>query len=373
MHTAQPLGTPGPGEPPAHRPGIVDGLRRSWLSLSVGLLLVALGALMLSVVVRSDLWRFWGAPFTADQFRAMFAFLGAALGVVATLVAALLTKANNDRTLVQKEESEQRVLAQAREAQNRQRLDTAISVLGLIKTEDQYAGKAVTGAAITTLVVLGYPVIAMRTLQAALNEQAVDSASAAWVIDQVLGGRSILDGGQYSTAAGRVQLEAPPSREDAIGLLYDHYAVFTDDERPGKFEWPRCAAGQWPPGLDQQSGWTLMLAMLRLLTSRPASWWTADDLTWSWVIYTLYQVTEDPAGDQHLRAEAATYSLLLLDAFDGDTINGSVNEMIQARDLREKMTPLAHPAWFSNPQTERTLRRWISEARNPSGGSPLRP
>ena len=373
MHTAQRVGASGPAEAPAGGPGVLGGLPRSWLSVSVGLLLVALSLLMLSVVVRSDLWRFWGEPFTADQFRAMFAFLGAALGVVATLVAALLTKANNDRALVQKEESEQRVLAQAREAQDRQRLDTAISVLSLIKTEDQYAGKAVTGAAITTLVVLGYPVIAMRTLQAALNEQAVDSASAAWVIDQVLGDRPILGEDRVSGAAGGpVQPEAAPSREDAVGLLYDHHLVFTDDTRPGKFEWPRCAAGQWPPGLDQQSGWTLMLAMLRLLTSRPAAWWTADDLTWSWVIYTLYQITQEPGGDQHLRAEAATYSLLLLDAFTGDTINGSVNEMIQAKDLRERMKPLAHPEWFSNPQTERTLRRWIAEARKASGTLPDR-
>lgn len=359
MHVAAPVAASKPGARRAGGHGVLAGLRRSWLSWSVALLLVALGLLMLSVVVRSDLWRFWGEPFTADQLRAVFAFLGAALGVVATLVAALLTRANNDRTLVQKEESEQRVLAQAREAQDRQRLDTAISVLSLIKTEEQYAGKAVTGAAITTLVVLGYPVIAMRTLQAALNEQAVDSASAAWVIDHVLGD---------ATAHG----DGRPSREDAVGLLYDHYRVFTDDTRPGKFEWPRCAAGQWPPGLGQQGGWTLMLAMLRLLTSRPASWWTADDLTWSWVIYTLYQITQEPGGDPHLRAEAATYSLLLLDAFAGDTINGSVNEMIQAKDLRARMTPLAHPEWFSNPQTERTLRQWIAQAHGGRGALPVR-
>ena len=207
------------------RPSLRTLLRRHWLPVAfVVLLLIPLYLLLLSVVVRSDLLRFWGEPFTNEQFQALFAFLGVALGVVATTLTALLAKANNDRNLAQKEaterraaalkeEGDRRMLVETRESNNRQKLDSAIQVLNLIKNDDKYAGKAVNGAAIATLVVLGYPVIAMRTLQAALHEHAVDSASATWVIDQVLAQNlvpAVADGGAEDADTRR---EPVPSRQ----------------------------------------------------------------------------------------------------------------------------------------------------------------
>ena len=331
--------------------------------------------LLISVVVRSDLLRFWGEPFTSEQFQALFAFLGVALGVVATTVAALLAKANNDRNLAQKEESERRaaalkadsdrrMLVETRESNNRQKLDTAIQVLNLIKNDEKYAGKAVNGAAIATLVVLGYPVIAMRTLQAALHEDAVDSASATWVIDQVLAQNLMSAAADGGAEDGDTRRDPVPSREEAVQLLYDHVSVLTrDEDGQGAWDWPDSALESWPPGLSLLAGWTLMLAMLKLLVSRPAAWWTTGDNTWGWVITTLHAATQESTTDLHLKREAATYGLLLLDVVDrkGGNERESLHVDVLRRGLDEHKQANRRPA---NPWMRRQVDDWIREALN---------
>ncbi len=349
----------------SHRAAFPSALRQHWLPIVFVVFLVApLYVLLVSVVVRSDLLRFWGDPFTADQFQALFAFLGVALGVIATTLGALLAKANNDRNLAQREESELRMLVQTLESNNRQKLDTAIQVLNLIKNEDQYAGKAVTGAGITTLVVLGYPVIAMRALQAAMGEGVVDSASAVWVIDQVLA-ESLRhrSGPELVLSDPAPQAEPVPSREEAAQLLYDHVAVLTKDDVPGACDWPPCALGKWPRELSLQCGWTLMLALLRLLVSRPASWWTSGDDTWSWVIFTLYQIARDDSSEPILRGEAAIYALLLLPALQGGAINGSANEVLTVDAMRAELIEHAEPHRVpSSHEMWRQVDVWIRDA-----------
>ena len=77
--------------------------------------------------------------------------------------------------------------------------------------------EAVTGAGIATLVVLGYPVIAMRTLEAALTENAVDMASAAWVIDQfLLGNRPAAPMGQQSRRSNASPARAIETRPGGV-------------------------------------------------------------------------------------------------------------------------------------------------------------
>ena len=362
--TSSPVGDRRDTDPAQTRTGVPGAgsdwsalLRRYWLPISfVALLVAPLYLLLISVVVRSDLLSTWEAPLTSDQFRALFAFLGVALGVVATTLGALLTKANNDRALAQKEESERRMLVEARESNSRQKLDTAIQVLSLIKNEDKYAGKAVTGAAIATLVILGYPVIAMRTLGAALAEQVVDSASAAWVIDQVL------SQDLRPVPGGDAGPESLPSREAAAVLLFDHVSLLTQQDRPGAYDWPSSVEGRWPSGLSLQSGWTLMLALLRLLVSREASWWTTEDDTWSWVIYTLYCITEDSASEEILKGEAATYALLLLPALDVDAVNGTADEVISVDHLRARLSRHTRADRIpSNPEMRRRVEAWIQE------------
>ena len=155
-----------------------------------------------------------------------------------------------------------------------------------MKNESGYAAKAVSGGALTTLVHLGHPVIAMRTLQAALADKAVDISTAVWLIDQVLNGTN--------TVGDRSDLAV--SKQDAAELLLSLVEQLPDDARPGYAIWPSCASGRWPADLDVQTGMNLVFALLATLTSRPESWWTSRDLTWLWAIDTLVSAAEDRPG-----------------------------------------------------------------------------
>ena len=108
-----------------------------------------------------------------------------------------------------------------------------------------------------------------------------------------------------------------------------------------------------------------MAALLRLLVSRPASWWTSGENTWSWVLYTLYQVTEEPTTDPMLRGEAATYALMLCDALDGDAVNGIANEVIQIGNLRGILQERTEQDRIpSNPEIGRDVEAWVRSARH---------
>jgi len=157
--------------------------------------------------------------------------------------------------------------------------------------------------------------------------------------------------------------EPVPSREEAVQLLYDHAKVLTKEDQPGAFDWPPSALGKWPSGLNVQCGWTLMLALLRLLISRDAGWWTTGDNTWSWVISTLYQVTLDEKTDDILKGEAATYALLLLPALNGAAVNDGASMPLDAdflrADLQEHVEPHRVPG---SDEMRNRVDAWVRHA-----------
>jgi len=323
-------------------------LPKYWLPVVLTCLIgIPLYALLISVIVRSDLLDFEGKPFSDEQFKALIAFFGVALGTTATALGVFLTKASNDRAQAQQAASLRQAERAEQESEARQKLDTAVQVLGLMKFESGYAAKAVTGGALTTLVHLGHPVIAMRTLQAALADEAVDISTAVWLIDQVLSGDH--------TVGDRSDLAV--SKQDAAELLLSLVDQLPDDARPGYAAWPSCISGRWPPDLDVQTGMNLVFAMLSTLTSRPESWWTSRDLTWLWTIDTLVGAAEDISGHQHLREESATYATVLLGAIDLEAVD---QEYVQ--DVNQRMSSLAHPDYLSNAGMELRVDAWIAEA-----------
>lgn len=334
--------------------GVLDGLRRHWLAVAfVVLVVVPLYLLMASVVVRSGLLNFAGPAFDEAQFRALIAFLGVTLGTAATVLGGLIAKANNDRAFAQQVESERRTRLLEIESHNRQRLDTAVQVLGLIKTDDgSYPGKAVTGGALTTLVHLGQPVIAMRTLESALDEDAVDIPTAVWLIDQVLNAKPT------SSSSG----EMVASKEDAVEVLTKLIESLPDDQHPGDFHWPPSAYGRWPPGLDWNCGLKLLHALLGLLTSRSEEWWISQGRTWTWVIDTLDQAVQEPSTDESVRKEAARYAVRLLDLLSPDSDIYAPTRIVKVSEVRDRMSPIADQASDFGGAISVSVNAWIDEA-----------
>lgn len=309
-------------------------LSGSWLSLAfICLVVVPLYALVLVVVIRSDLWHLRGGPFNDEQFKALLLFLGAALGTTATVVGFLLTKASGERSLAQ------------------QQLDSAVQALSLIKQDGGYAAKAVTAGALATLVHLGHPVIAMRTLQAALDDDAVDLSTAVWLIDQVL----------TATPTRGARDDLVVSKQDAVELLVTQLPRLPDDDHPGSVSWPLSALGAWPPNLGQQSGWRLMHTLLGLLVSRDARWWTSRGLTWSWVIASLDRVAVDESVEKGLRQEAGRHGLQLLGALDGD-VNSLYETEPRAAVLARMTTVVDGADDFANPAMRDVVAAWVARA-----------
>jgi hypothetical protein len=298
---------------------------------------------MLAVTIRSDLFRFSGPAFTDSQLTALLAFLGVVLTVTVSCIGVFLSKVASDRSF-----------AQQRADADRQTLETAVQVLELLKVEGGLANRVVTAGALTTLVYLRQSVIAMQMLRVALDENAVDIRTAVWLVDRILS--------EPPTLENRAQLDA--SKHNAAELLSEHVADLTNDANPGMAEWPTSALAAWPANLSVQCSRALLMALVDLLSSRSASWWTQADRTWSWVVYTLYELALETTAEPELRQEAAGYAtslLMVLPAYaEVDGLTDSISQLTVTEEL-DRIGLAQKPDEIQLPVE---LARWIHVAGN---------
>jgi hypothetical protein len=138
-----------------------------WILLSV-LLLLPLYTVSAAFAIRSGILDLNDRSIDADEYKALWAFIGSGLATAASIVGILFTRAHNERTSSQLE------------------LDTAVKSLQLLTLDDgKYAPKARVAGALSALVHLGHPLIAMRTLASVWQEGAIDSGTACWLISEV--------------------------------------------------------------------------------------------------------------------------------------------------------------------------------------------
>ena len=293
-----------------------------WGSVAfVVLVVLPLYVALTVVVIRTKLFDLDGAAFTDEQYKAIWAFLGVALGTAATIMGAILTKSNNDKNLAQQHESERR-----------QKLDTAVQALDLIKQDEGYAPRAVIAGALATLVHLGHPTIAMRATEVATRDRAIAVKTAVWLIDQVLRGEV-----EHSTRAATMM-----AKQEAVWLLYSVRSELME-ELPGEFEFPSCAISAWPRDLFEDANYWLLDTMIGLLISRDPDWWqsTSGGATWTWVLYSIDELVQEASTTRGLRQAAATYGMRLLSVIGGNAVIG----ITDARDpaaVTQRLQPLAH-------------------------------
>jgi hypothetical protein len=223
-----------------------------WFGLFLFLLL-PLYAVSIAFGIRSGIFDLADKEISGDEFKAFWAFVASGLATAATLIGLLFTKTHNERTADQ--------LA----------LDTAVKSLELLNSsENGYASKASVAGALSSLVHLGHPIIAMRTLDAAWAEDAVDAGTACWLISQVL-------------ATG-----SDDSKLEAADLLSRnaHKLVRTGNRSRGKFDWPSALRGQWPKKLPRSAKLLCIRAAIEVLLSRPIAWWPS----YGWALALLDEV-----------------------------------------------------------------------------------
>jgi hypothetical protein len=170
-------------------------------------------------------------------------------------------------------------------------LDTVVKGLELlVGPEGKYAPKARVGGALAALVHLGHPVIAIRTLSAAWEEDAVDTDTATWLIGEVM------------------RIGTDESILEAARLLAANVPKLSDVSKPENVSWPAILWDRWPTNLPDDARLTNLFSILEVLMSHPRRWW-GDTLAFG--VVTLDEArTEDPQPEFRYYAGCALKLLI---------------------------------------------------------------
>jgi hypothetical protein len=331
----------------------VNGLlsKAGWVPAAAFLLLLVLPlyALTAIVVLRSDILSFNGS-FTEEQFKAMWTFIASGLATCATVLAALLTKSHQDRSLALQAEVDKRQQLLDDETNWRLNLETTLGGLKVMTTEGA-PSMAVAAGGLATIVHMGHPLIALRVLATALDNEKVDPQTAAWVLGEGL-------------------LAADDAvKEEAAALLNEHSAEFTENEKPGFFSWPNCLTTAWISDLSRSAGQNVVSGLVELLVSQSQTWWTVE---WSWVIYTLDEAMQrDRLADT--RHVAATAVEAILAYWEDDQVWGLLDSR-SASDVRDRAHALTEQYGQAYVDLE-SIRRWGDDPNwsKPRSSTPVPP
>jgi hypothetical protein len=246
-------------------------------------LCVAIMAVFAAVTIRLGYQVLTGPAPAGDALTAMWAFIGATVAAGVTLTGLFFTRIQADRT------------------ERRLNLETAVGGLELLAGENQgYAPRATMAGAIATLVHLDHPVIAMRALAAAWNDDAVDVPSATWLLSEIFTRRS------------------EPAKIEAAAMLDAHAHELCGDE-PGRFSWPFAIEFSWPRA-PFPARLLVFHAVLTTLMSRPRTWWRQGGRE-GWAALLLYEAMQTDANE-NIKAHARHDLLLLLETTSLSVVMG---------------------------------------------------
>jgi hypothetical protein len=291
-------------------------IRTSWPFIILAAVIAPLLWMATSVAVRAGLFELSGAP-TAAQLGALLTFFGTSLGTVATVFAALLTRAHN-----------------ARERQ-RLRLETVIKSLEALPEQAEQARLA---GVLSTMVLLGQERLAMRVLHPAWDAEMVDDGTATWLLGQVLAGKRSQD----ATDGDRVDEEAV--REAAV-LLLSHAGRLTA-EKAGHYYFAGHFMRQWRTrnNLPPQVKLDVLQAMGEMLVDRGRDWWSQEGELPYWPTIVLLECArKDP--HRGVRSSAAVLLAALRDSFPqefGQRVPGKRMESILTRAEKAPSVPAEH-------------------------------
>lgn len=246
-----------------------------WVLASV--LFLAFVALAIVLLVRSKVFDPEVQTISDEQAKLVWAFLGACLASLATVMGALLTDQTSRRTAVAVKEAadrqydleqkrllleesaraEQEVTAKRKEileqeAENRQTVDTVVKVVEIMTEGHSYAHSARVTAALMTLVALKQDRVALQLLSRSWIEGAIDANGATTIIDQV------------------VAKNDPRLAESATFLLLANATSLAEPVHgsiQGAYSWPDTLLAPLPNHLTYNSRWLVMLAVSKMLIS----------------------------------------------------------------------------------------------------------
>ena len=284
-----------------------------WIALSI-LLLLPLYVLSTAFAIRSGVLDLNRKSITADEYKAMWAFLASGLATAATIIGLLLTRSHNARTLAFQKDVENQKLVAAEETDRRLALDSVVKGLELLVADGKYAPKARIAGALGALVHLNHPVIAMRALSAAWDEEAVDNATACWLIGEVLSG------------------DSDEAAREATILLRRHATKLPRTE--GTTEWPLSVRYDWPLNIPADARGRILSALAEMLLSHNKKWWRGG---YGWVINLLDEAYRGDTYPANVDFAASMLGILL----STQPRVGMIGYRNEAKDLAEINQALA--------------------------------
>jgi hypothetical protein len=190
-----------------------------------------------------------------------------------------------------------------------------------------------------TLVHLGHPVIAMRCLSSAWNDNAVDADTGVWLISEVLKSGS------------------DESKVDASGLLANMADKLPDEHQSGNISWPDALWDQWQTKIPEDGRFYILEAIVRTLLSRDRGWWGSSH---GWAVIALDEARlRDPSTT--IKAEAALILKHVLDTFSRDDTAWTYKRGWKSlAEIRSQIAAFKFPIGYSSPYGERLqkLESW---------------
>jgi hypothetical protein len=314
---------------------------------------------------------FFGAKTLKDEHvKALWAFLGVALGAAVTLIGALLAEQHNRRTAALTAEANTREAlekdredARAKQAEERQHIDTVAKILELITVENEYAKPARIAGAIATLMELRRGSVALRILGQLWKDDRVDSDTAVWLIDQVLEATHppVEGGAGDPVATDALETSAPSVSEvnDAIDLLRTNAGKLRpleENRDEGWYLWPSTLrSDDWPTYLSEGSVYGVTLAIVAVLLSRRISFWVHVGAP---VEIGVLQTAFDKGNDE----TAAIVLGRLVDSGAMETLDLQLEEEVieRVRDVNREVDWSDNLPWFTTMLDQ--ITDWASGA-----------
>jgi hypothetical protein len=318
-----------------------------WLVLLMGAL--SLGVLAVLLVIKLHLLS--TSSLTGGQAKDVWAFVGVALGAIAALIGALLTDQHKRRTnAVTHEAAERERLARAaadalgQETEERCTIDLVARVLELITFEGGYAPKARVAGAMAMLAQRPSNGVTTRILKELWDAHAVDTDTAAWLIDRIL-----VDGARR-----------PDEAVAAASLLALQAAKLVPAARDSDQTWscwPTSLMHTWPEELPESAKSDLLLAAVNVFLAREPAYWRATD---KYPLETLVRALDDPTV-------ASKGAIVLVTLHDRGALARVEFQLPPASMVRarEQSGSARVPPWLN-----KEITRWMEVLWVPGGDGP---
>lgn len=303
--------------------------------IHVAIVLLVLFGIFVVVLWQVGLFDVGATTGDAQRFAAVLGLVGGFFATLLTFAAALLKHSVDVRTL-----------GQARETEDRLRLETSIQAVSLLTEEGKKAQPTRQAGALFVLGSLGQVDFALALLSELWPKGDISSAAAVWVVN-----RALLEGNEQTQIDAALQLSS-----NAVSL--------TETSTASCWEWPACISFAWPQTIYASAREELFYALIKVMRAKDA--WS-DECRNS-MVFEL-DVIRKTEQEPHIRSAAILcLDMLLATEFASDNSQLLLpGGPLMVDTLRAEIAPLVDDARIGAPtlavtEIDELRNTWVGDA-----------